>query len=81
MPNQAALALLARYLEEDVEPADPDAFPVWRVNVELVLTRADLRRVTTGNGDLQTIELLPMIDGGLEGFASSDPDPPVSPLR
>lgn len=76
-PNSAALGLLSSLLEE---PDDEDrGEPVWETMIPLRITRSDLQRVMTGNGDLATVVFW-VDETGAEALAVPDPEIPGSPF-
>jgi hypothetical protein len=74
-PNQAAMKLLARLIEE---PERDDEEPCWEATIPLRITKADLERCMFGNGDLATIGFWIADDGSAEAVAFPDPETPMA---
>lgn len=74
-PNPAALELMASLLSEP----DDQGVPVWETTIPLRITKADLQRVMTGNGDLARIVFW-IDDTGVDALAVPDPEVPMSPF-
>jgi hypothetical protein len=73
-PNAEALEVLKGLLDV---PDEEGAEPVWRTDIPLEITRADLMRYMYGNGDMTRIAFWITKDG-VDGVAAPDPEMPTS---